>query len=255
MKFVKLSKVVALILFFFLLSGFSLIGPDYKELYKEEQQKTHFIRKQRDDYKERYEQEVEQRKNWEGKINQIQQENQELGNNNARLKAENELLKGGLDSLQEALLEKQNQLEKREEELDQEKIKLSEDKNQLRQDRNNFNEEIRKIGQLEGELVKLREENEQLSQNVRSLQEKTRQKEKDRNWWQGVAIFEAAVLLVLMIGFLINNWQRSNNYSRGQTIPVSVNDANDQSYDQLSENKSDQKSLAQSNETTGKDSW
>lgn len=253
MNFVKLSKLAALVLSFFLLSGFGF-GPDYKELYKEEQQKTHFIKQQRNDYKERYEQEVEQRKNWEEKINRIKQENQELGNNNARLKAENELLKGGLDSLQEALLEKQNQLEKRQEELDQERIKISEDQNQLREDRNNFNEEIRKIGQLEGELVKLREENDQLSQNVRSLREETRQKEKSRDWWQNLAFFEPAIFLVLFVTlwFLITKLQRSNNYPRGQTIPVNVND---KPYDQLIEKKSDQKSLAQSNETTGKDPW
>lgn len=217
-------KLIALVLAFFLLSGFSLVGPDYKELYRLEKQKAQNIQEQLDNYKPLKE---------ENK--QLRQENKQLTKENSSLETENELLKGGLDPLQKALVEKEKQLNQRQEELNQ-------DRQQLIQDRAELNAEIRKVGQLEGEIQEIRQDKKKLTQTVRELKEEKQKQENGKNGWKNVTLIENTLIVICGIIYIVYFFWRQNQskpYPQQQTIDLGESSTNNKQFSpENQENKS-----------------
>jgi len=244
MNFLKLSTLITLILSFFLLCGFSLVGPDYKELYKKEVQKTEYLQEQLHEYKQRYEYQFNQRETLREKLDKVNEENKQLEKEISALTKENEFLKKGLDPLQKALIEKEKRLNQRQEELER-------DRAQFLDNRASFNEEIRKVGQLEGELKKLREEKTELSEKFASLKQERQQEENGKNWWKNLAFIESAILSILLIfsiiAFLIWRQGKPNYYQQPQTIDLGENTNN-----QFSDRAEESKSLPKSEEASQK---
>ncbi|AFZ42508.1 Prefoldin beta- domain protein [Halothece sp. PCC 7418] len=226
------SKLTALILSFFLLSGFTLVGPDYKELYQKLEQKAQYLQEQLEDYKN-------QSETLRQKLDNLREENNKLGNNISSIRTENEILKEGLDPLQKALIEKEKRLNQRQEELNQERETLN-------QARASFNEEIRKMGQLEGELTELRQDKENLNQSLNELKAEQQKAENGKNWWKNFAFIEPVFFILIWgIVYLIRRQTQPQSYPQQQTIDLGENYANNK---QLSEETQENKSLPKSEE-------
>lgn len=214
----RISKLIALVFAFFLLSGFE-IGSNYQELYKVQAKKAE----------------------------QLEQQNIELREEKARLEESNEYLKlqikNGLsnEEREKALLEREKQLNYREKSLD-------ERQNNLNQRETTVADEERKIGVIEGRLPEIVARKNELKQEVESLREAKYQAENGKNFWKNITVVESIIFASLMLlGFLYLLWGQKGTFLN-QSQPQTINLGREDKF-QLSDNQQENKSLPNSEES------